>query len=217
MSETETPDIERTRVGFPEAQVEETRSFNYKALIIIVLILALIGGGVWYMFFRAPEEEIIDEPVSTPTVAEVISSPTPTVEAVNKADIKIQILNGSGVVGAAGKAQSALTAVGYTGIEVGNADSYTYKTTVVAFGDTVPEPVKQEITTELEKIYGKIDTKPNTSTKYNVVITIGYPKGFTPSVTSRPAATSATTPTSAPVSGSITPTRATTTTVTPTP
>lgn len=221
MTDTEVVETERTRVGFPEAPAEEPRKFNFLALAIVLLVLLLIGGGVWYMFFRSPDEELIMEEDAVPTaVAEVTEAPSPTLAAVNKADIKIQVLNGSGVPGSAGKAKSALEAVGYSGIETGNADSYTYKTTVAAFGDNVPETVKTEITSELEKLYGKIDTKPNTVTQYDVVITIGYPKGFTPSVTGKPSGASVT-PTKAATTGTgtTTPTGrlSTTVTVTPTP
>lgn len=207
---------ERTKVGFPEAPEEEPRKFNYMALIIVLLVLLLLGGGVWFLFFKkSADTEMVEEETPVPTV-EQQSTPTPTVVEVNKEDIKIQILNGSGVPGAASKSQTALTAVGYKNIEVGNADSYTYKTTVVAYSDSVPESVKTEISAELEKIYGTIDTKPNTSTQYDVVITIGFPKNYTPSVTGRPKSASLT-PTKAATSGTITPTGRLSTTVTPTP
>lgn len=217
MSEDIQEPAERTRVGFPEAPAEEPRSFNYKALIVVILVLALIGGGMWYLLFSGSgEEEMIAEETPTPMVEEVTSTPVPTeAQTVNKADVTIQVLNGSGIAGSAGKAQSALKALGYTQIEVGNADSYTYKTTVAAFDDKLSAATKTEITAELEKIYGKIDVKPNTSTKYSVIITIGYPKGFTPSPTGRPTSATTTTPTTRPTTGTVTPTLSVT--VTPTP
>lgn len=218
MSETERQETigERTKVGFPEASTpEEKRGFNFAGLFIFLLVLILLGGGIWFMFFRDNSTETTAEESPTPIVEETVIE-TPTSVGLNKESVKIQILNGSGIPGLAGKLQAELESAGYTGIETGNADSYTYKTTLVAFDDSISEGVNSDITNILEKLYGSLDTKTNSSTKYNIVITIGYPKGFTPS----PVAKSTITPSPKPtgnLSGTLTPTRSPSATLTPTP
>lgn len=65
----------------------------------------------------------------TPTLIPTLTpSPTPSFK---KEDLKIQVLNGSGVFGKAKKVKSILVDKGYKEIVVGNADNYDYKTTVL--------------------------------------------------------------------------------------
>ncbi len=219
MSDIETTTSERTKVGFPEAPAPEEKSgFNFGALFIFLLVLILLGGAIWFVFFRNQSEITTSDESPTPIVEEETIVETPTeAAAINKESIKIQILNGSGISGLGGKLQTALESAGYTSFEVGNADNYNYKTTVVAFSDTVSEDIKSDIKSNLEKLYGSVETKTGTSSKYDVVITIGYPKGYTPSPsTSRTSATPSAEPTSK-LSGTVTPTKKPTSTVTPTP
>ncbi len=219
MSDIETTTTERTKVGFPEAPAPEEKSgFNFGSIFIFLLVLILLGGAIWFIFFRNQGEITTSDVSETPTVVEeVTNTETPTPVAISKESIKIQILNGSGISGLAGKLQSALETSGYSGIEVGNADNYNYKTTEVAFSDSIPVEIKSDISATLEKLYGSVVTKTNSSSKYDVVVTIGYPKGFTPSpATSRTTSTPTITPTTG-LTGTVTPTRRPTSTLTPTP
>ena len=66
----------------------------------------------------------------TPTPSPVaIATPVPVFDL---KDFKIQVLNGSGVAGLAGKAKDKLEALGYPEVTVGNADSKDYTETEVA-------------------------------------------------------------------------------------
>ena len=65
-------------------------------------------------------------PSPTPVV---LATPVPVFE---RKDFKIQVLNGSGVAGLAGKAKTKLEALGYPEVTVGNADSKDYTETIVA-------------------------------------------------------------------------------------
>jgi len=67
----------------------------------------------------------------TPTVAPTAApSPTPT-QSFKKSDLKIQVLNGSGVAGKASELKTILSKKGYTEIITGNADNYDYKLTEI--------------------------------------------------------------------------------------
>jgi hypothetical protein len=62
----------------------------------------------------------------TPTLA-----PTPTVATPNRADITIEVLNGGGVPGAAGKMKTFLEDKGYKVGSTANADAYTFDETEI--------------------------------------------------------------------------------------
>ncbi|MCX7955779.1 MAG: LytR C-terminal domain-containing protein [Patescibacteria group bacterium] len=67
----------------------------------------------------------------TPTITpSPIPSPTPT-PSFKKEDLKIQILNGSGVAGKASEMKKILKDKGYDDIVTGNADNFDYKTTEI--------------------------------------------------------------------------------------
>lgn len=103
----------------------------------------LVGGGIFY-FRRSranksedttqssplPTSEAIEEEMEEKAEEEVTPTPEPT-QAVNKQDLTIQILNGSGAPGAAGEGRDYLQNLGYENISAGNADSYAYEQTEV--------------------------------------------------------------------------------------
>ena len=65
------------------------------------------------------------------SVAVVSPAATPTAIPVQKSSIAIEIQNGNGEAGLAGKWKKVLTEAGYTTITTGNADNYEYKTVIV--------------------------------------------------------------------------------------
>lgn len=85
-----------------------------------------------------------DTPTPTPKKTEVsptpkttTPSPTPAksstdkVTGLDRSKLSIAVLNGSGVVGAASKASDALKGLGYEVVRAGNAESFTYDSTVI--------------------------------------------------------------------------------------
>lgn len=64
----------------------------------------------------------------TPTVQ---STPTATPIPPDKTKLKVKVLNGAGVLGAAGKMKTFLEGKGYTVVGMGNAKSYDYEETVI--------------------------------------------------------------------------------------
>ncbi len=98
-------------------------------ILMVIVIVALLGGGVFVAKRKSGSiATLFTAPTPTPTPA---PTPTPTPQPVNRSDIKIQVLNGGGVPGAAGKMKSLLEDKGYTVADVSNADSYTYDKTEV--------------------------------------------------------------------------------------
>ncbi|OGD86841.1 hypothetical protein A2164_01365 [Candidatus Curtissbacteria bacterium RBG_13_35_7] len=99
-------------------------------LPVILIIGALIGGVFIYRAGTIKTETVQEEqsPIPAPTENAQIS-PAPELK---RADLKLQIQNGRGVVGVAAEAQQFLEGLGYTDIEIGNAGSYNYEKTEIS-------------------------------------------------------------------------------------
>lgn len=199
----------RTRVGFPEPQTN--RGVNKKLIFLVSLIIVALAIAAWFFLFKE-ESPSVDEISPTPTLP--ASSPTPEPpETVNKQEIKIQVLNGTGLSGAAGSLKGQLEKAGYTDIKVGNAGSQDFSTTEVVFSTRTPASVRDEIMKLLQGLYNEVETSDASQSDSDVIITTGYPKGHTPTPTAKPKATSTPTPTAGATSS---PTPTTTITLTPT-
>jgi hypothetical protein len=128
------------------------RRFVYLILVVLVILLGFFGFKI---FGTSNNQDINDVPaVSTPTdfptsTPEPTSSesptpsptntptPKPTVNPVDKttgldrSELSVTVQNGSGVVGAAGKAADILKNLGYDVSSTGNADNYDYPNVVI--------------------------------------------------------------------------------------
>jgi hypothetical protein len=102
-------------------------------------------------------------PTPTPTATPVPPTPTP----VDRSPISIQILNGSGVSGAAAKTAETLEGLGYTIADTGNADNANYETTEIYTTPDFPDELTATFLTDLKDEYGsasisgQIDTLPD--------------------------------------------------------
>ncbi|MBI4058883.1 LytR C-terminal domain-containing protein [Candidatus Microgenomates bacterium] len=179
---------------------ESKKKFPILPIIVILILIGLVAGG--YFLLGKTGGTIEATPSPTP-ISEVTPSPTP---AMAKEDVKIQVLNGTGVAGEAGKAKDKLTAAGYTNVETGNADTKDNKETTVSFSETVPADFQDEIITILEDNYATVNRVTTATGSFEVVIVTGLRKG----ATSKPTASSTPKP-------SVSPTASPTPSPTPTP
>lgn len=160
-------------------------AFTLILIFIFALILgAGIAGGVFY-FFNPFEMKPSSPPPDDQTAAE---SPVPpetdtTPEAsdsadaasVNLAEYDIQVLNGSGVAGAAGTARDLLLAAGFEKFTVGNSDKYDYTETEVQVKDGTP-PAVYAVVEKTLKEGGYTVTKGDALTSdadYDMVVIVG--------------------------------------------
>lgn len=97
---------------------------------LIVIGVAILTGLGLLVAVRGPESvtSMFTSPTPTPSSA---PSPTPTPVTPNRADITIEVLNGSGVAGAAAKMQEFLEGKGYDVGRAGNAGKTDYKETEI--------------------------------------------------------------------------------------
>lgn len=170
---TEEPDEEPTVV------VEDGMGKKKYILIGLIVIagLAIIGGGI-FVYRRAMSKKEA-APGVTPSPSPELTTPTETPEAsptaeLKREDLKLQVLNGSGVVGAAGEAEELLEGLGYEDIETGNADSYDYEETEVSIKED-KEDYSKMLTDDLSEKYTlAAETKAlDEESEFDAVVIIG--------------------------------------------
>jgi len=169
------PEPESESVVEPEMVVEEEKS-SYLWIIIptALLVGALVGGLITYFsgISKLPETNSSPSPVASIS-PEASATPEPKVE-VDRSKISLQVLNGSGISGFAGKAKTYLEGLGYKDVMAGNAVTSDFTDTVISVKESKKE-LLEIIKTDLSKNY-KVAEKTETlsaSSKYDFVITLG--------------------------------------------
>lgn len=183
-------------VSFPTVG-ENKKSGGQKTLLIVgVLILVGILGFVIYKSASNKSVETLGEPtpfenLNTPTESETVVTPiaTATPAAIDKAKIKIQVQNGTGITGEAAYLQTQFKNLGYTNVLVGNSTQQDLTATKVSFASTLSSALVAEITAKLNTIYQSVTTTTSASTAFDVVVTTGLRKGATAKPSATPAAT----------------------------
>lgn len=160
-----------------ETQEDEEEKSNYLWIIIptALLIGALVGGLITYFSGLSKlNADAMPSPVAS-TLPEVSPTPTAAPESnIKREEIKLQVLNGSGVSGLAGKAKTYLEGLGYLSVQTGNAANSNFTETVVAVKDSKKE-FAESVIADLSKNY-KVAEKTevlSASSKYDFVITLG--------------------------------------------
>lgn len=152
---------------------------------VLVICLIVLLGIYWFKFGKsedlsslfglrgnsAPLTTAISSTSPKPTIQpSASSSASPTTD---KADLKIEVLNGTGTTGLAKKESDELSSLGYTSIDVGNA-SQTNNQTIITLDDKVSQDQKDEIVTLMKKDFDPVVVKSATSASdYDVIITTG--------------------------------------------
>lgn len=150
-----------------------------KLLWIIIpttLLVGALAGGIITYFSGVSNIDTGDESTPVATVSpDENEAPTPEPESsLKREDLKIQVLNGSGVSGAAGKGQSLLQDLGYVEVAVGNASSSDFTTTEISIKEEKSEYLDM-LVEDLSDGYSVDEdtaTLSETST-YDVVVTLG--------------------------------------------
>ena len=101
-------------------------------LIIGSIMLLVVAIGFFSVRLLRSSQKVTPQLILTPT-------PTPTPAPIVRSELKIEVQNGSGVVGLAGKGKKTLEDLGYIAVTTANADNYEYtgvtvkgKTTAIA-------------------------------------------------------------------------------------
>lgn len=142
--------------------------------MLLAFVLGLAAGGVGGFVLAKIQNSRTksDQPVAGKVVT---STPSPSPAAVvqtDRADLKVQVLNGSGVKGEAARAKEFLEGLGYKDVKVGNADADA-GLTVVEFKKGAEKYV-DTLTNDLSKKY-KLGPNVNLSedAEFDVIVTLG--------------------------------------------
>lgn len=130
----------------PEISIHKNKPFTPILVWAVVTIFVAVLTGV-VLFFTAKKTspmKLFTRPTPQPKADQPLAgtpTPTPTPKAIDKTSFKIQVLNGGGTVGAAGKMKTALEDNGYTVSGTGNADEYTYTATEIHGKSTMVDAI----------------------------------------------------------------------------
>lgn len=163
-----------TPVVSPEISAHKSAALPFATWVVVVLALAFLVGGGLIVYLRGPINfsMVLAKPTPTPTPS---PTPTPTpVATVSRADIRIKILNGGGVAGAASKMKTLLEDKGYTVVGTGNADVFTYDKTEISV-KVGQEAVLTLLEADLKDAYsvGQASGDLAAETAYDVQIIVG--------------------------------------------
>ena len=147
-------------------------------LISFVLTFAILFGlsqMKWGNGISMPSLSLFSKPTPTPTNTPTPLPPTPTpTPAIVRAEVKIKVLNGSGIAGKAGDVKDFLKEKGYEEILTANADDFDYTTTVIKVKEDaepgMEEFVAKDLSERVEK--PKFDTLEKDEAA-DVVIIVG--------------------------------------------
>lgn len=178
----------RSDVGFPQPhEAPSGRSKVIKWVIALVGILVIVGIGGWFILQDVGDQNATPSPtpdggLSTFPTPETSQTPevsaTPTSEPVQKADVKIEVLNGTGTPGDAGFLEKELKALGFSQIETGNADEQKETATTVTFTRELAAPIVDEITSKLKELYNDVTSRKGTLPEdLDVRVVTGVKKG----------------------------------------
>lgn len=170
--------------NFLEGEAEEEKEIPFKQYLMLGVGLLMLSGALlfaaynfhFFPFSSQPQAEraVVAQPTKQPVI---LNTPTPVSSGeatLKKEDVKIQVLNGSGVDGQAGKLKDQLGVLGFTNVEIGNVEGPTSNATIVIFSENVAQEFQDEILIELKKTFTSVDTQQLPEAEgFDVVITTG--------------------------------------------
>jgi len=180
-SDKESEDDSHSAFSAAEFGLAERKSNKGKNIILflVVFLLVAIVSALFYFFstgvlkFEEKENEQEVAPTEGPTA-------TPVPVDFDRAKFSMQVLNGSGVSGAAGSMETFLEDLGYENIAIGNADNSDYQNITIQikkeFEDFV-EIISKDLSDSytVNKDYEILDE----DSKYDAVIIVGVEGGRT--------------------------------------
>ncbi|MEK7573859.1 MAG: LytR C-terminal domain-containing protein [Patescibacteria group bacterium] len=179
----ENPQIEDEDTDTKEEPEEEIgRKSTRKQYVFLALSVLLLAGTIGYLllwsntitnpWFKKPENlQTKPKAVTIPTIT---SQPSPAAKpTIEKSAIKIQILNGSGVEGQAGKLSNLLQEAGYSNVTTGNISDFEQRTTIM-YKKLVPKDMLTDITDTIKNDFPDPTLQEaSKSAEFDILITTG--------------------------------------------
>lgn len=132
----------------PDIEKSNKKLFVLGASVFIATIIITCVAGFFFLNGMSGQKKAV-EPKEEKTA---VATPTPTV-AIKREEWTFEVLNGSGVAGAAAKASDKLTTLGYKVVKTGNADDATGNTLFVI---AAKKDEAKAIVEDLKKDFGDI-------------------------------------------------------------
>jgi LCP family protein required for cell wall assembly len=82
---------------------------------------------------------------------------TPTLESIPASEVRVEVLNGSGVTGIAGQAAASLTGRGFTVVGTGDAASFSYTRSVIEYPSDAAMPAARTLKAQLSNVVMRKD------------------------------------------------------------
>ncbi len=194
--------VQQAQAASAEISRRQSGKSKTKKYLILFIILALLGIGIYLIFkgITQSSETIETSPSATPVGVVRTPSPEPvnTSDEIDRAGIKVEILNGTGISGEAKFLQAKLEALGYKDFKTGNASSSDNTSAIVTFSTKIAETVQKEITDLLEDVYTKVSTKTSSSLNTDIQIVTGLRAGQSPKASASPKASTSSTSSASP-------------------
>lgn len=149
------PETQTVSVETPVTDKPVKKKWNFWPVWIVLAFAAGVGAG----FLASRFDFSAKKATATTTVSEAAPESTPSAEptvatekAFDRGTIKVKMLNGSGVKGAASVGKEYLEGLGYKEVVVGNADTSDFEVTEVSIKDSLKE-VSDKIRADLAGKY----------------------------------------------------------------
>lgn len=190
-----------SNISYPSQLRKSSGNSNDKKTTIIVgIIIILVVGSISYFLLKKTKKT---EPPKTINQVENEIKQTPTEKPkIDKKTLKIQVLNGTGTPGQAGKVVDALKEAEFNpeNIDAANAESYDFTQTNIVSKKEY-EQVADEIKTTLKSLFDSIKIETSyleDNNKYDIIITTGGKKYEETTATPTESKTNSETPTETP-------------------
>jgi len=171
----------REFLGKDQIQSEPEHRTNMKLVFFVTILTALIvgfiAGGVYVYVTGVADNSDLTEvtPMPSPTGStETTPTPTPSAKPVVKLDtLTVNVLNGSGIIGAAGKVKASLENGGFKVTGTGNAANYNFKNTVIQVKTGTSTEVIDALKKSLSDYVVEEGDALAVSSKFDIVVTAG--------------------------------------------
>ncbi len=160
---------------------ENKKGWLLSGLLISFSILAISAIAYWFLLRPQPKKEEVSsiKPESlkqTEASGSAVNEATDSASEESTSSAKIKVLNGSGIAGQAAKVKEILGGLGYKDVETGNTETSDNTQTIAAFSSKTSDKVRQEIITELKKLFSDVDQQESEDAEFDIIITTGKPK-----------------------------------------
>ena len=171
----------------PQPAQAKKSSVSFITLFLAFIMSLIIGGalvgGIFYyqtnVANTGDSAEIEESPNPKYSPPAETSSPQSGTEGgaeVELTEITIQVLNGSGIAGEAGKVEVLLVNAGFSDIETANAISYDYEETEISVKEDISDQLLDEVLDAIDTYTTSEGQALDEDNEFDVVIIVGTSK-----------------------------------------